>query len=1279
MSSTVNRNKNRDRVFLAIFNQAAVGVAQIETATGKFRMVNSKYCEITGYAEPEMQQITYPSITHPEDLQASLDYMEKLKSGEISEFSMEKRYVKKDGVLVWVKLTVSPMWKPGEEPDYHIAVVLDITDRKLAERRKTLITDILTVLNRKNEWRLLIRDMVRLIKEYTGDEAIGVRIREGEDYPYYENNGFKTDFLESERSLCKQNASGDSQLGADGRPLLDCMCGTIISGSRDTSRGHFTTGGSFFTNDLGKLLSQPESPGELLFPRGRCILEGYESIALIPLKSENDIFGLLQFNDHRKNRFTPELVRFYEEIGETIGIAFQRMTQENQIRDAEHQYRILFDNAPFPRWVYDIQTLEFLDVNKSAVLLYGYSREEFLSMTLKDIRPPDEIPALLSNVAGEKGELQFSKNWHHLRKDGSLMDIEIVSHATTYKGRPSRVVLAHDVTERLSKEKELRNTKEYLEKLLSHSSAPIITWSPDLTIRGVNRAFEHVTGYPDSELIGKKLNLLFHSEKQNEILELIQSTSSGNYWDSVEIPILRKDGGIRHLLWNSANIYEDDQQTLITTIAQGNDITIRKQTEEALQRSEAFNRSIIDSSNDCIKVIGVDGTLLSMSKGGQKLMEIDDLNQVLNKSWIDFWGKPDQEMVREEISVALNGGTGRFQAFCLTGKGTPKWWDVQITTIRKTSGEPETLLSVSRDITENYEKEQLLRWENEVKEALAQLYAPLTNNDYSIHDFAGIVLEFALHLTGSRYGFVSEINTETKENVVHVFTPQGSHEAQSSPTQKPISFAPDPDGTFRGLFGYGLNTGQSFFTNDPAHHPAYLPAPPGHVIIEKFLCAPAVFENTAVGEIALANPPGDYKERDLEAISRLAEFYALAIQRKRDYTTLVNAKLRAEESDRLKSSLLNNMSHEFRTPMNAILGFSSLMENDAGEPEYRDMAHRINKAGNRLMNTLDDILELAELKAGIRRDHIGTLDLHAQLLALLPKYREAVGSKGLQINYKGAENLFVSMFPAHFIRVVDHIVANAIKFTNKGAINLELHEHYTDHKPAARLIISDTGIGIPKEYLSMIFEEFRQVSEGYGRAFEGTGLGLTIAHYIVQLYNGTISVESELRKGTTFIISFPLAPETDDQNQESLRADEVTAEIIKETVEKPRPAVFSNRMARALVVEDNTDNVDVIRFHLNDMISMDVAKDGDTAVAMSKINIYQLILMDIHLGPGKNGMDATREIRKLNGYSNIPIIAVTGYTTAKDKSMIFEAGCSHYLGKPFTKEELTRVVEAALR
>ncbi len=221
-----------------------------------------------------------------------------------------------------------------------VSVVRDITEQKRAEANQALLRDTLQILNRGGDLHHLVRDVLALIRERTGFSAVGLRLREGEDCPYYAQNGFPEDFLRQENLLCGRDPKSGAPLrDAQGLPLLECACGLILSGKADCAPSCFTNAGSFWTNTASELLALPGAADPGITPRNRCIHDGYQSIGLFPLRTGQEIFGLLQLNDRHAGRFTPELVRFYENLAQNIGLAIQRCIAQNALEAAQEQLR----------------------------------------------------------------------------------------------------------------------------------------------------------------------------------------------------------------------------------------------------------------------------------------------------------------------------------------------------------------------------------------------------------------------------------------------------------------------------------------------------------------------------------------------------------------------------------------------------------------------------------------------------------------------------------------------------------------------------------------------------------------------------------------------------------------------------------------------------------------------------------------------------------------------------------------------------------------------------
>ncbi len=232
---------------------------------------------------------------------------------------------------------------------------------------------------------------------------------------------------------------------------------------------------------------------------------------------------------------------------------------------------------------------------------------------------------------------------------------------------------------------------------------------------------------------------------------------------------------------------------------------------------------------------------------------------------------------------------------------------------------------------------------------------------------------------------------------------------------------------------------------------------------------------------------------------------------------------RAEESVRLKSSILANMNHELRTPLMVILGMNQLLIDEISDDSHKQMLERVIESGKRLMNTLNSILDLSEIESDKTSFKLTEYSLDQNLEILFTLYARKAKERELNFNYQISSNgLIILVYERFFEQTLVNLIDNAIKYTPSGSINITVDKEMIDNQSWAKFCIKDTGIGIAKENLDLIFEEFRQVSEGMNRSFEGSGLGLTIVKKMVEVMHGNIQVESELGKGSIFTVRFPV-------------------------------------------------------------------------------------------------------------------------------------------------------------
>lgn len=373
---------------------------------------------------------------------------------------------------------------------------------------------------------------------------------------------------------------------------------------------------------------------------------------------------------------------------------------------------------------------------------------------------------------------------------------------------------------------------------------------------------------------------------------------------------------------------------------------------------------------------------------------------------------------------------------------------------------------------------------------------------------------------------------------------------------------------------------------------------------------------------------------------------------------------RAEESSRLKSSLLANMNHEIRTPLTGILGMAQILNEELSSSFLSQFAQNILLSGKRLMTTLNAILDLSELESDNTQIFASEFYLGSQLKYTLGYYIDMAEKKGLYFRFNCNDNDLAANTDKKLCnQIIMNLVDNAVKYTHKGGIEISVDQIEEESNYWLKVSIKDTGIGISVENQEFIFEEFRQISEGLNRTFEGSGLGLALVKKMINLLGGRIEVKSIEGFGSEFSVYFP-AVKT--QTEIDIETKEVLAD--EESVYK------ENLLPSILLVEDNEINTAVVVNFLSKNCIIDLADTGEKAVELAENNKYELILMDINLGTGIDGLEAVKIIRELPGYKTIPIIAVTGYAMASDKKKILSQGFDYHIAKPFTKDDLIGLI-----
>jgi PAS domain S-box-containing protein len=472
---------------------------------------------------------------------------------------------------------------------------------------------------------------------------------------------------------------------------------------------------------------------------------------------------------------------------------------------------------------------------------------------------------------------------------------------------------------------------------------------------------------------------------------------------------------------------------------------------------------------------------------------------------------------------------------------------------------------------------------------------------------------------------------------------------------------------FYSMIGYDRNSYNSLNPDDLIHpeDKDY------HTRREQALVNNGFFES----ELRLKHRGGNYMNFSTRSVMVRSEtgevLGALTISRditrlKKIHEDLIKANIGAESSKKLKSTFLANISHEIRTPLNSVVGFSNLLlSNNLTNEVKEEYIEHINHNSEKLLQIIGDIIDLSRLESSQIQITYEEASLNMIVNEIIEEARQIIrrNEKPIILNVK---NHFEEVGDLIFTdriwlkRVLNHLMDNAVKFTLDGTVEFS----YSLENQNIVFSIRDTGIGINKENIGRIFEEFRQEFDGHHRPFEGLGIGLTLAKEVVERMGGKIHVQSEKGVGSEFSFSIPYRPAGSRTSRASGKNDTSI------------PVDWSSK--KCLLVDDNKDVlIYLTRILIDTGVTILTARSGLEALQLIKITPdIDVVLLDMQMSE-MNGIEATKEIRKIR--KDIPIIAQTAFIFEDDKDIILEAGCDACLIKPIRRDHLLTVMSSFVK
>ena len=377
----------------------------------------------------------------------------------------------------------------------------------------------------------------------------------------------------------------------------------------------------------------------------------------------------------------------------------------------------------------------------------------------------------------------------------------------------------------------------------------------------------------------------------------------------------------------------------------------------------------------------------------------------------------------------------------------------------------------------------------------------------------------------------------------------------------------------------------------------------------------------------------------------------------------------AENANRAKTTFLNNMSHDIRTPMNAIIGFTNIALKQEPKPEVRNCLNKISNSSEHLLTLINDVLDISRIESGKVKFAPIPVDIRTVADTVLGIMQGFLHDRSIvfRTNLEVPETPYVLADAVRIREVLVNILGNAVKFTEDGGsieFDTSYHPGEDDRHMMVRYRISDTGVGMTEEFTEHIFDEFSQEESSARTQYKGTGLGMAITKRYVDLMSGTICVESEKGRGSTFIVEIPLEL-TDGENVQKQELPMAKADLSG---------------VKVLLAEDNELNAEIAIVQLEELgIQVTRAADGKEAVKIFEENspeTFDLIFMDVMM-PEMNGYEATAAIRAIKNRPDarrIPIIAMTANAFAEDVQASLDAGMNGHIAKPIVMDEVKKAI-----
>jgi len=676
------------------------------------------------------------------------------------------------------------------------------------------------------------------------------------------------------------------------------------------------------------------------------------------------------------------------------------------------------------------------------------------------------------------------------------------------------------------------------------------------------------------------------------------------------------------------------------------EIEHRKQIERALEISERNYRDIFQSVSEAIFIIDKEtGRFIDVNDAAVNMYKYESKEEILavEPSILRANIEPFTENnFKELISKALKGEFVSTQWLAKKKDGELFW--VELTIKKIFLVDKDVILIVKHNITDRKKIELLLTLQYNI--------ANLMVNSKSLDEFLnGVRNELSKVMDTSNF-FIARYD-KSKDSLKQIIWIDEKDEFNEWKAENSLS-------------GIVVKSNKPLLLRkgdikdiEKTHPAQLLGSDP-----ECWLGVPIVVKDEIFGAMVVQSYTNRnaYDEHSKEILETVANQIGVYIEKMIIADSLVKAKEKAEESDRLKTAFLQNISHEIRTPLNGIIGFAQLLsDGNITLQETKEYSEIILTSANRLLELINNIIDISKIQAGTIETNYSTFNLNETIDKVILQFSLLAETKRLIIKKQYAlpnENSNIYSDELFIYQIISNLLSNAIKFTDEGEIEI----NYNLQNDKLLFSIKDTGCGIEPEKKEKIFERFYQSDLSLSRRFEGAGLGLAITKGLVEALEGKIWFESIPNKGTTFYFTIPYYTSKSTLKEPEIDSDE------KVLVEKKKILVVEDERINYLYLKQilKSENFEVIP-----------AFTGKQAIEIINNNDdINLVLMDIKL-PEMSGIEATKIIKQIR--PKLPVIAQSAYAFTHEREKMMEAGCDDYISKPFLKQDLLKLIKKYLK